>query len=195
MSKSSAFGNAAYLNPQTIQLYRNKFQTVYGVNLTDDEIREFARRLKKITTPAIPCVAVPAVFFVLGLVGIITESFFFGEASIPLFVICFILLCAGVVVLGTTQKKLELNFAEEVKRARPASQAPPPGSYMGSSAPYGQPMSTPYGQQPGPTYNQPPPTSSQVFVKETVIVKVRCQFCGKLVDQGLSECPNCLGKM
>jgi len=38
-------------------------------------------------------------------------------------------------------------------------------------------------------------TTPQREVKETIkeIVKIRCQYCGMLVDSTLSECPNCGG--
>ncbi len=184
----------SYVNPQTMQVYRNKFQTTYGVMLTDDEIADFNNRLKKAIAPGIPCVAIGGVCFILGLLSVITETNFLGEAEIAMFVVGLVVLCAGAGVTSTAQRKLEANFAEEVKRKRPASQAPAavPGAFMGSTAPYGQQPPMPYGQQP--TYGQLP-QPSQVFVKETVIVKIRCQWCGKLVDQGLSECPNCLGRM
>lgn len=37
--------------------------------------------------------------------------------------------------------------------------------------------------------------TSQREIKETIkeIVKIRCQYCGMLVDSALSQCPNCGG--
>ncbi len=37
--------------------------------------------------------------------------------------------------------------------------------------------------------------TSQKEIKETIkeIVKIRCQYCGMLVDSTLSQCPNCGG--
>ncbi len=195
MANPAPYRSKAHIPPQTIQVYRNKFQTIYGVILTDDEIGEFNQRLKKTIAPGIPCIAIAGAFFVLGLLSIITETFFLGDASIAMFVVGLILFCAGAAGMTSAQKRLEMNFAEEVKRARPASQVPATGTFVGTSAPYGQQPSMPYGQQAGPIYGQQPPSSNQVIVKETVIVKIRCQYCGKLVDQGLAECPNCLGKM
>ncbi len=47
------------------------------------------------------------------------------------------------------------------------------------------------------TYAQP--SSPRVIEKEKVIikeiVKIRCTYCGMLVDQGRNECPNCAGRL
>ncbi|NMC06029.1 MAG: hypothetical protein GYA24_12510 [Candidatus Lokiarchaeota archaeon] len=44
-----------------------------------------------------------------------------------------------------------------------------------------------------------PPQATRVIEKEKVIIKeiikIKCQWCGRLVDQTLSECPNCGGQM
>lgn len=42
----------SYTSPQTMQAYRTRFQSVYGVMLTDDEINEFNSKLKKASIAA-----------------------------------------------------------------------------------------------------------------------------------------------
>ncbi|NMC06546.1 MAG: hypothetical protein GYA24_15120 [Candidatus Lokiarchaeota archaeon] len=44
-----------------------------------------------------------------------------------------------------------------------------------------------------------PSPAPQVIEKEKVIIKevikVRCGWCGTLVDQGMAECPHCAGRL
>jgi len=42
---------------------------------------------------------------------------------------------------------------------------------------------------------QPPQLAREVVIKEVIheVVKVKCQFCGTLVDHLASTCPNCSG--
>lgn len=56
-----------------------------------------------------------------------------------------------------------------------------------------------YVQQPA--YYPPPPQPqpvTQVYQKEVVtreVVKVRCRYCGALVDEGVNTCPKCQAPM
>jgi len=76
---------------------------------------------------------------------------------------------------------------------------PPEPSFYQQQQPYGQPQyQQPYQPPPQQQYyqQQPPPQPQQPAVykeKEIIkeIVKVRCPYCGALVEQGVSRCPHC----
>nr|MDO8088006.1 hypothetical protein [Candidatus Sigynarchaeum springense] len=81
------------------------------------------------------------------------------------------------------QPASDLARAREIQRAQ-------------THAGYQQPAATvTYSTSPAPVRvaTPPPPQVVQTIIKE--VVKVRCSFCGTLVDQGLRECPNCGGRM
>lgn len=47
------------------------------------------------------------------------------------------------------------------------------------------------GALPGKSFESIFQVPQPVVVKETVRVKVRCQYCGGLYDETLDKCPNC----
>ena len=48
-------------------------------------------------------------------------------------------------------------------------------------------------QKEGPTRPEPEEEKERVIIRE--IVKVRCEYCDHLVEQGIEVCPNCGGNM
>jgi len=78
---------------------------------------------------------------------------------------------------------------------KPTSQAPPPAPVLQNAPPAHYPPPSYY---PSPTYYPAPPQPPQVIRDREVIhevVKIRCGHSGNLVDQGVSNCPNCAAPM
>ncbi|MEX2754069.1 MAG: hypothetical protein Q6365_001660 [Candidatus Sigynarchaeota archaeon] len=77
--------------------------------------------------------------------------------------------------------------ARTAQRVQNIATNPPVSGSMTSPAP------------PVPARASLSPSSPRIIEKEKVIikeiVKVRCSWCGALVDQGLAECPNCAGRL
>lgn len=170
----------------TAEMYRNKFKTVHGIKLNDDEIARFHHKLMIISIPAIIVMIGAGGLFIVVLIAMFTRASWFGDAEPGVFVGSLMVLFCVAGVMSMVQAKLEAAFAGEVKRARPDAIIPVPST---------PPVAPPAGHvvySTGPAPNQ---VIMKETVKESVIVKVRCQFCGALVDQGVPDCPNCGGRM
>nr|MDO8110368.1 hypothetical protein [Candidatus Sigynarchaeota archaeon] len=176
-----------------VEATRSKILTKYGIVLNDDEIQEFNTRMRKAQAPAIPCVLIPLVVFIILVAS--GNLDFSNTDMIPVFVILFIVCVAGGAGASSQSQKIERAFIAEANARRgvaPGMQpGPMPGTYSAGTYPGMQPQ---YNPQPAP-YQQQAPVQPIILKETTIVVKVRCQFCNSLVDQGAHECPNCGGKM
>ncbi|NMC06547.1 MAG: hypothetical protein GYA24_15125 [Candidatus Lokiarchaeota archaeon] len=132
-----------------------------------------------------------------------------GDEMLALIVYYSLVIIFGLVILSSISTVIKIKGKKVVRTG--ASPAPvPPTAPVADSRPRPVGPSTPPASEPPARYpvqaravpdgsprgfSAPPRVieKEQVIIKE--IVKVRCSWCGTLVDQGLMECPNCGGRM
>jgi hypothetical protein len=170
---------------------RSRFQLRYGISLTDAEITEYNQKLKAKQSKMAPCGCIFGIIFIIIFVNVGLGNLNIGSDPALIIFIVFAFICPFAGAISSIQRNLDRTFSEEIKGRRassPGYETPAaPGTFSGSSMPS-------YRVQPAPVPYQPP-VPNQVILKETVVVKIRCQWCGGLVDQGVAECPSCGGKM